>query len=124
MVYAQTLRAQTWRAPALRCRECGATYVIEGTEKEKASCVIRLAMSLRRHAGNATIVHVRGACVGQALLDLQDQFPSLTHLLAEEGQLPVHLIVLVNDVDIRQLEGLDTPLREGDVLTLLQEQSI
>ncbi len=84
------------------------------------NCTVRIPTPLRRHTGGASVVTARGARVEQVLRDLQNQFPGLGERLWDgNGTVKSHLNIFVNNEDIRFLDGLNTSLGEGDVLTLL-----
>ena len=55
-----------------------------------------------------------------ALAHLEQRFPDLYRDLCEEtGKVRRHLNVYINTEDTRFLQGLDTALAPGDVLTIL-----
>jgi sulfur-carrier protein len=87
-------------------------------------------------AGPAIIVHVPGPlrayCAGEArlamsagtvhdlLTELEHRHPALYRNLCDEtGRVRRHLNVFVNSDHIRDLNGIDTGLRTGDVVTFL-----
>jgi len=56
---------------------------------------------------------------GELLADLEAEFPALEgRLLAGDG-LAGETVVTKNKRDVRHLEGLETPLEEGDVFRLV-----
>lgn len=82
--------------------------------------VLRIPTPLRPYAGGKSEVDVQGATVSEAVDDLITRYPSLrTHLLSEDGNLRAFVNLFLNDEDIRQLQGVDTPLQESDRLMLL-----
>ncbi len=84
------------------------------------NCTVRIPTPLRRHTGGASVVSARGARVEEALRDLQNQFPGLGERIWDgNGAVKSHLNIFLNSEDIRFLDGVNTPLHEGDVLTLL-----
>ncbi len=84
------------------------------------SCKVKIPTPLRRHTEGASLVQVDGAHVREALDSLQSRYPSIGDRLFDgQGQVKSHLIVFVNNDDIRFLNGLDTPLRDGDTVVLL-----
>ena len=69
--------------------------------------------------GRATVV-VDGATVGDVFTTLVDRHPGLrANLLDDAGGLHKFVNVYKDDDDIRYLDGLDTKLADGDVLTIL-----
>jgi sulfur-carrier protein len=81
---------------------------------------IKLPTQLRPAAGNATEAQVQGATVGEALEALYGQHGELRARLADDtGGLRRFVNVYLGGEDIRFLEGLDTPVSDGDELTIL-----
>ena len=81
---------------------------------------IRLPTVLRAQAGGQASVSVDGATVGELFNALIEQYPGLRgNLLDEQGGLHKFVNVYTNDEDIRYLEGLDTKVNDGDVLSIL-----
>ncbi|MGB8645213.1 MAG: MoaD/ThiS family protein [Anaerolineae bacterium] len=84
------------------------------------SCQVKIPTPLRRHTQGAAQVQVEGNQVGEALAYLLGRFPAIgERLFDSHGQVKSHLIVYVNNEDIRVLNGLDTPLHDGDLMILL-----
>ncbi len=83
-------------------------------------CQVRSPTRLRRHTDGASSVQVEGNYVREVLLHLERQYPTLRERLFDgQGQVKSHLVVFLNNEDIRFLNGLDTPLSEGDMVVLL-----
>jgi molybdopterin converting factor small subunit len=79
---------------------------------------IKLPTQLRDAAGNQTEAQVDGGTVGEAL----DSLPpgALRPRIADDGGgLRRFVNVYLGGEDIRFLEGLDTPINDGDELTIL-----
>jgi len=75
---------------------------------------------LRGYAGKQDSVDVQGATVGQALNSLTSRYGELKrHLYAEDGRLRSFVNVYVNDEDIRYLQKDDTPVKEGDTVSIV-----
>jgi molybdopterin synthase sulfur carrier subunit len=57
----------------------------------------------------------------QALIDqVVEQYPAVKfHLLDREGQLRRHFNIFINGVHIRDLNGMETPLKEDDKVILM-----
>ncbi|UIP01124.1 MoaD/ThiS family protein [Halobaculum sp. CBA1158] len=57
--------------------------------------------------------------VGEALEALLEAYPALAvRVLDEDGDLREHINLLCNGRDVREAEGLDTPVADGDELAL------
>lgn len=81
---------------------------------------LRIPTPLRPYAEGQSEVSVQGANVGEALDDLITQFPSLKkHLFTETDQLRPFVNLFLGDEDMRHLQGVETPLKEGDKLMII-----
>jgi MoaD family protein len=65
-------------------------------------------------------VTVDGSTIKDVLDRLVAEFPGMTgQLLNEDGSLHRFVNVYVNDDDVRYLSDLDTPVKDGDEVSLL-----
>ena len=81
---------------------------------------IKLPTLLRVQADGQARVAVEGATVGEVFNTLVERYPGLRgNLLDDSGSLHKFVNVYKDDDDIRYLDGLDTKLADGDVLTIL-----
>jgi MoaD family protein len=81
---------------------------------------VKLPTQLRDAAGNQTEAKVEGGTVGEALSSLYDQHSELRTRIADDGGgLRRFVNVYLGGEDIRFLEGLETPVSDGDELTIL-----
>jgi MoaD family protein len=81
---------------------------------------VKLPTQLRAAAGNATEAQVEGGTVGEALDSLYAQHAELRERIADDGgSLRRFVNVYLGGEDIRFLDGLDTPVSDGDELTIL-----
>ncbi|MGB8540215.1 MAG: MoaD/ThiS family protein [Candidatus Acidiferrales bacterium] len=75
---------------------------------------------LRPYTGKKESVELQAATVGEALASLTTLFGDLKkHLYSDDGRLRSFVNVYVNDEDVRYLRGDQTPLREGDILSIV-----
>ncbi len=75
---------------------------------------------LRQYTGKQDSVELAGATVGEVLNSLTGQYADLRrHLYNDEGKLRSFVNVYVNDDDIRYLEKEATPLKDGDVVSIV-----
>jgi molybdopterin converting factor small subunit len=75
---------------------------------------------MRSNAGGQTEVAVEGATIGEVVDDLIRQFPgTATHLRAPDGGVHKFVNLYLNDEDVRYLQKLDTPVGEGDKISIL-----
>jgi MoaD family protein len=81
---------------------------------------VKLPTQLRDAAGGATAASVEGATVGEALEALYTEHGELRSRLADDGgSLRRFVNVYLGGEDIRFLDGLDTPVGDGDEVTIL-----
>ncbi len=80
---------------------------------------VRVTATLQNLVG-AKKVQSEGATVGELLTNLDGQYPGFrAQISGEDGQLHRFVNIYLNDEDIRYLQALDTPLNEGDVISIL-----
>ncbi len=89
------------------------------THKE-AAILVRIPTPLRRLTGGQGEVTVGGRTVQELLDGLETRFPGIKERLYDEtGQLRRFVNIYINDEDIRFAQGVDTPLKAGDELSLV-----
>src|SRR5271156_1236094 len=81
---------------------------------------ILIPTPLRQFTGKQDSVTVAGDTVGSALADLTAQFPDLRkQIFNDEGKVRSFVNVYLNDEDIRYLSKTDTPVKDGDAISLV-----
>ena len=81
--------------------------------------LVRIPPTLRNEVGGARQVEASGATVREVLDDLVERHPSLgTQILADGGIAPFVNVYLGGE-DVRTLDGLDTPVPDGETVILL-----
>jgi cysteine synthase/molybdopterin converting factor small subunit len=81
---------------------------------------VRIPPTLRDAVGGAREIEVTGGTLREVLSDLVARFPALGRQVLENGNgLAPFVNVYVDNEDIRTLDGLDTPVREGSTVILL-----
>jgi molybdopterin synthase sulfur carrier subunit len=80
---------------------------------------VKLPTQLRAAAGGQATAEVQGATVGEALESLFSAHGELRDRLMQDGDLRRFVNVYLDDEDVRTLDGLATPVREGGQLTIL-----
>ncbi len=81
---------------------------------------VRIPTILRTHTGGNKTVEGSGATLAALVDDLDSQHPGLKNrLVTDEGKLHRFVNVYVNDEDVRFLGSLETPLKDGDSVTVL-----
>ncbi len=81
---------------------------------------LRIPTPLRTYADGQTEVVLNGSTVSEVMNNLVEQYPSLRpHLFNGEAQLRPFVNLFLNEDNIKDLQGMDTPLKEGDRLMLI-----
>ena len=82
--------------------------------------VVRIPTPLRRLTNGQGEVEVEAKNIREAIDKLEEQFPGFKErLIDENGELRRFVNLYLNDEDIRFLNGLDTELKDGDVLSIV-----
>jgi MoaD family protein len=74
---------------------------------------------MRQHTEGQATVEVTGQTVQGALDDLAKRFPAIVQRIFENGQVRRFVNVYLNDEDIRYLDNLTTPVKDGDELSII-----
>lgn len=75
---------------------------------------------LRRLTGGQSKVEVDGADVGALIQSIDKQFPGVANkVLDGDGNVKRFINVFVNDDEIRQLQGLATPVGMNDKVSIV-----
>jgi sulfur-carrier protein len=81
---------------------------------------VRVPTVLRKHTNGEKAVTAEGASVRELIDDLAGRHPGLREALVDDnGQLRRFVNVYVNDEDVRYLSGIETPLSDGDSVSVL-----
>jgi molybdopterin synthase sulfur carrier subunit len=80
---------------------------------------VKVTATLQKLVGGQRIVEGEGGTVREVLDDLESRHPGIKDMVMVDGQIHRFVNIYLNDEDIRFLSQLDTPLREGDVLSIL-----
>jgi MoaD family protein len=81
---------------------------------------VRIPTILRKHTGGAKAVEAKGSTVREVLDHLEEQYPGLkAAVLTEGGEIHRFINMYLNDEDIRFLGSLETPVADGDLLSIL-----
>ncbi len=84
------------------------------------SVTVRIPPILREVTGGERTVQGEGPTVAAVFEQIDRQHPGFRdRLFADEGVLRRFVNVYVNDEDIRYLEQLDTPVADGDTVSIL-----
>ena len=84
------------------------------------SVLVRIPTILRSYTGGAAEVTAAEGTLREVIAGLDAAYPGLGgRLLDEAGKLRRFVNVYVGGEDIRFLDGLDTPVSDGDEVTIL-----
>jgi len=102
-----------WRE---RCKE-----VIMDLPVTIPNATVSLPNALRARAGNRRTVVVNGSTIREIIAALDHDFPGLRfNLCYETGELRSYVNIFLDRENIRYLDGLDTPVRNGATIHILQ----
>ncbi len=75
---------------------------------------------VQKVTGGVKTLQATGSTVTELLANLDQQYPGFTKEISDEnGQLHRFVNVYVNDEDVRFLQKLETPVKDGDVVSIL-----
>ncbi len=81
---------------------------------------LKIPTPLRTYTNGQVEIAVQASTVSAAMNDLVIQFPALRpHLFNGNADLRPFVNLFVNNENIKDLQGLETPLKEGDRLMLI-----
>ena len=81
---------------------------------------VRIPSPLRSYTNGADVVETVGSSVGEVLGALKEKASGIeTRLFKGPNQLNRFVNVYLNDEDIRFLKNLDTPVKEGDEISIV-----
>jgi molybdopterin synthase sulfur carrier subunit len=84
------------------------------------SIKVRIPSPLRTYTNGADTLSVPGQTIGQVLDALKGQASGIeTRLFKGPGQLNRFVNVYLNEEDIRFLKNLDTPVKDGDEVSIV-----
>ena len=80
---------------------------------------VRIPTILRTYTDGAKQIQGSGATLDELITDLEKRHGGLRDRLVDDGGLRRFDNVYLNDEDVRFLDGLDTPVKDGDTVTVL-----
>ncbi len=84
------------------------------------SAQVRIPTPLRRFTGGAEAVSADGATVGALVDHIESHHPGIKERLCDEaGEVRRFVNIFVNGEDIRFINNLDTPVNEGDEVSIV-----
>ncbi len=96
------------------------TGLVRMDSKMETTVEVTVASSLRKLVRGANTVQAQGETVRQLLDNLDRQFPGFKgRIINKWGKLGSSFLIYLNEEDIRSLQGLETPLKDGDAIDIL-----
>ena len=83
------------------------------------SVEVRVTAVLQKLTGGAKSVQAQGETIGALLENVDANYPGFKSNVMQDGKLHRFVNIYLNDEDIRYLGQLDTPVRDGDVVSIL-----
>ena len=81
---------------------------------------VRIPTPLRKLTNNEEVVEIDPGTVGAAIAQLQSRYPGIRErLLDETGAVRRFVNVYVNEEDIRFLQNQQTPVKDGDEVSII-----
>jgi molybdopterin synthase sulfur carrier subunit len=81
---------------------------------------VRIPTPLRKLTNSEELVEVNAGTVGEVIAELQNRFPGIQERLVDEkGEVRRFVNVYVNEEDIRFLKNQETPLKDGDEISII-----
>jgi molybdopterin converting factor small subunit len=82
--------------------------------------VIRIPTPLRSYVNGQSEISVQGSTVADAVEAMLTQYPAMRpHLTNNDGQLRPFVNLVLGENNVRDLQGLATPLKDDDRLLLI-----
>lgn len=81
---------------------------------------VRIPTPLRKFTAGAESVSANGSTIGAVVEDIESRHPGLKERICDEsGKVRRFVNVYVNGDDIRFLNSLETPVKEGDEIAIV-----
>lgn len=81
---------------------------------------VRIPQPLRSLTNNQSTVDGSGATLGACITQLEGSYPGIRERVMDEtGQLRRFVNIYVNGDDVRFIDGLGTPLKDGDEVSIV-----
>ncbi len=80
---------------------------------------VRVTSILQRVTGGKRTVSAGGSTIGELIDSLDDDYPGIKAQVTEDGALRRFVNIYLNDEDIRYLDQMNTPVKDGDVVSIL-----
>ena len=79
---------------------------------------VKVTSVLQKVTG-AKVVQGEGGTVSELIANLDGRYPGFRDQIMQDGSLHRFVNIYLNDEDIRYLDKLETPLKDGDSISIL-----
>jgi len=81
---------------------------------------VRIPTPLRKLTNDEELVTVEAATIGDAIGELQTKYPGIKERLVDDsGEVRRFVNIYVNEEDIRFLQNKETPIKDGDEVSII-----
>jgi MoaD family protein len=80
---------------------------------------VKVTANFAKLIGGARSAQAEGGTIGEVLDHIEERHPGFKQNVVADGRIHRFVNVYLNDEDVRFLQQLDTPIREGDVVSVL-----
>ena len=80
---------------------------------------VHIPTAMRQHADGQATAELAGANVKEVLDALGARYPAITARIFENGQVRRFVNLYLNEEDVRYLDNLATPVKDGDELAII-----
>ena len=81
---------------------------------------VKIPTVLRKHTDGQAAIDANGSTIRELVEDIAGRYPEFRQkVISDDGALHRFINVYANDEDVRYLEGLDTKVSDGDVVSIL-----
>lgn len=81
---------------------------------------VRIPTPLRKLTNDEELVTVEASTIGDAISELQTKYPGIKERLVDDnGEVRRFVNIYVNEEDIRFLQNKETPIKDGDEVSII-----
>jgi len=80
---------------------------------------VRVPSLMQKHTQGQKVLSYDAQTIGTLIATIDGDYPGFREQIVEDGEILRFVNIFLNDEDIRFLERMETPLRDGDVVAIL-----
>lgn len=80
---------------------------------------VRIPTPLRSHTGGQDVVSIEGSTVGEIIDRLDAAHPGIKAKIVDDKGVRRFVNIFVGDEDIRFMDGVQTPVKDGDEVSII-----